>query len=166
MFKRIGEWWARRKAIKLARKALRHEIVDKPPEETAEQKIARKRRAREAMRQYIGLLNSTPEAKHEAKMRQRKFETAKPMPGVVPKDKIKDVMALDSTPYQQLNSGFFNWEYMFPGYGYLAELCQIAEYRKMDMRLPADMVRKFIEVKAKGEGKKQAEWTDKINEMY
>lgn len=75
-----------------------------------------------------------------------------PPAGVVPAAKLKAVMAMDSTPYDYLNLTGFSGG--FPGYPYLADLSQRAEYRKMVSRLAEEMTRKWIEIKTVGDDDK------------
>ena len=75
-----------------------------------------------------------------------------PPPGVVPAAEKKAAMAMDSTPYDYLNLTGFSGG--FPGYPYLADLSQRAEYRKMVSRLAEEMTRKWIEIKTVGDDDK------------
>ena len=76
----------------------------------------------------------------------------KPPAGVVPAAQLKAVMAMDATPYDYLNLTGFSGG--FPGYPYLADLSQRAEYRKMVSRLAEEMTRKWIEIKTVGDDDK------------
>lgn len=82
-----------------------------------------------------------------------------PPRGVVPADQLKAVMAMDSTPYDYLNLTGFSGG--FPGYPYLADLSQRAEYRKMVSRLAEEMTRKWIEIKTVGDDDK----SDKVAQL-
>lgn len=93
-----------------------------------------------------------------ARVELRPYE---PPPGVVPAAEKKAAMAMDSTPYDYLNlTGFTGG---FPGYPYLADLSQRAEYRKMVSRLAEEMTRKWIEIRTVGDDDK-TERVAKINE--
>ena len=95
------------------------------------------------------------------KLKRIDLKAYEPPPGVVPSDKLRAAMAMDSTPYSYLNLAGFSGA--FPGYPYLADLSQRAEYRKMIGRLAEEMVRKWIEVKAIGDDDK-SERIAKIND--
>ncbi|UCL84508.1 DUF1073 domain-containing protein [Pseudomonas sp. HS-18] len=82
-----------------------------------------------------------------------------PPPGVVPAAQLKSAMAMDSTPYTYLNLTGFSGG--FPGYPYLADLSQRAEYRKMVSRLAEEMTRKWIEIKTIGDDDK----SDKVAQL-
>lgn len=82
-----------------------------------------------------------------------------PPRGVVPTDQLKSAMAMDSTPYDYLNLTGFSGG--FPGYPYLADLSQRAEYRKMVSRLAEEMTRKWIEIKTVGDDDK----SDKVAQL-
>ncbi|EMG7359484.1 DUF1073 domain-containing protein, partial [Escherichia coli] len=63
------------------------------------------------------------------------------------------VLAMDATPYDTLNSHYPDFVYGgFPGYPYLALQAQLPEYRRMVSVLAEEMTRKWIKVKAVGEG--------------
>ena len=78
-----------------------------------------------------------------------KIEPYQPPAGVVPSDMAQDAMAMDSTPYDWMNSVFSGGH--FKGYPYLAMLSQQPEYRKMAETIAKQMTRKWIKVQAKGE---------------
>ncbi|MGC9868540.1 DUF1073 domain-containing protein, partial [Escherichia coli] len=60
---------------------------------------------------------------------------------------------MDATPYDTLNSHYPDFVYGgFPGYPYLALQAQLPEYRRMVSVLAEEMTRKWIKVKAVGEG--------------
>lgn len=86
-----------------------------------------------------------------------KLTRAEPPPGVVPPDKLGQVMAMDATPYDWASIET-DFQYSFPGYPYLAQLAQVPEYRKMVGRLASEMTRNFVKLKAVGEG----DFTDEI----
>lgn len=88
--------------------------------------------------------------------------TYKPAPGVVPAEKLSDVMAQDSTPYGYVGGlGAFGCQNHFPGYPYLAQLAQRPEYRKMVSTLAEEMTRKWISLRASGEEDK----SEKIQQL-
>lgn len=83
---------------------------------------------------------------------RRELKPWEPMPGVVPKDKLKETMklAMDSMPYGFINGmpgpGLDNF---FKGYPYLAQLSQMPEYRSISSTIAEEMTRKFIKVVGK-----------------
>lgn len=84
---------------------------------------------------------------------QREFVRYEPPPGVIPEDIRNAVLAMDSTPYDTLNSQYPDFVYGgFPGYPYLALQAQLPEYRRMVSVIAEEMTRKWIKVKAVGEG--------------
>lgn len=84
---------------------------------------------------------------------QREFVRYEPLPGVIPEDIRNAVLAMDSTPYDTLNSQCPDFVYGgFPGYPYLALQAQLPEYRRMVSVIAEEMTRKWIKVKAVGEG--------------
>ncbi|ECE6696346.1 DUF1073 domain-containing protein, partial [Salmonella enterica subsp. diarizonae] len=84
---------------------------------------------------------------------QREFVRHEPPPGVIPEDIRNAVLAMDSTPYDTLNSQYPDFVYGgFPGYPYLALQAQLPEYRRMVSVIAEEMTRKWIKVKAVGEG--------------
>lgn len=107
-----------------------------------------------AVAQFIGRLRAMREAATEEKGKLSAYE---PMPGVVPADKIKSVMAMDSIPYGHVND-LFVFNNGFLGYPYLAELAQLPEYRKMNATLADEMTREWIKFVYSGpeEGAKAA----------
>ncbi|PVP99470.1 hypothetical protein C4707_25180, partial [Salmonella enterica subsp. enterica serovar Newport] len=83
---------------------------------------------------------------------QREFVRYEPPPGVIPEDIRNAVLAMDSTPYDTLNSQYPDFVYGgFPGYPYLALQAQLPEYRRMVSVIAEEMTRKWIKVKAVGE---------------
>lgn len=100
--------------------------------------------------------------KTSAKMR-RELGPYAPMPGVVPKEKEREVMklAMDSLPYGYLNNmpgpGLDNF---FKGYPYLAQLSQMPEYRSIASTIAEEMTRKFIKVVGKDESVKKERITE------
>ncbi|MGS0963721.1 DUF1073 domain-containing protein, partial [Salmonella enterica] len=60
---------------------------------------------------------------------------------------------MDATPYDALNGQYPDFVYGgFPGYPYLALQAQLPEYRRMVSVIAEEMTRKWIKVKAVGEG--------------
>lgn len=93
---------------------------------------------------------------------------ARPLPGVVPRAQERGVYAQDQTPYSLFQTADYSFSNRFPGYPYLAELLQIAEYRKMDATLAEEMTRewiKFISVKEGDRSKKLAELTEEFKRL-
>jgi phage-related protein (TIGR01555 family) len=82
-----------------------------------------------------------------------------PPAGVVPAGMAHDAMAMDSTPYDWLNSVYTGGH--FKGYPYLAMLAQQPEYRKMAETIAKQMTRKWIKVRAKGDADK----SDQVSAM-
>lgn len=76
-----------------------------------------------------------------------------PPVGVIPTEKRKDAMAMDSTDYSYVNSIYCNGE-AFKGYQYLAVLTQRPEYRKMSETIAKEMTRKWIKVVSRGDDDK------------
>jgi uncharacterized protein len=84
-----------------------------------------------------------------------------PAPGVVPVDKLPGVMAMDALPYDSyINQGGV-FLHTFPGYPYLAELAQVAEYRKMASRFADEMTRAWIRLTTSRNGDK----TDRLAKL-
>jgi len=84
---------------------------------------------------------------------RKPFERYEPPPGVIPDSIRSAVLAMDSTAYDSLNSNYPEFVFGgFPGYPYLAQLAQLPEYRRMVGVIAEEMTRKWIEVKAAGEG--------------
>jgi hypothetical protein len=85
-----------------------------------------------------------------------------PAPGVVPKGAAPVALAMDSGPYAYVNGlDGFGCNNGFPGYPYLAELAQMAEYRKMVSTLAEEMTRKWIELDVSGDENK----TEKVKQL-
>lgn len=96
------------------------------------------------------------------------LKAARPLPGIVPRAMEPSVYAQDQTPYPLFCSGEYSFSNRFPGYPYLAELLQIAEYRKMDATLAEEMTRewiKLISVKAGDRAKKIEQLTDELKRL-
>lgn len=93
------------------------------------------------------------------------MERYKPAPGVVPKDKLDRVLAMDSTPYDYLSQTTYmglSIENAFPGYPYLAQLAQLPEYRKITCTIAKEMTRKWLKLKSVGEGDDKADKLQKL----
>jgi hypothetical protein len=88
-----------------------------------------------------------------------KIEPYEPPAGVIPSDRRSAVLAMDSTPYDYVNSVYSGAH--FKGYPYLALLSQQPEYRKMAETVAKQMTRKWIKVVAKGDEDK----ADKVAAM-
>lgn len=83
----------------------------------------------------------------------RQFVQYEPPPGVIPAGLRSAVLAMDSTPYDTLNGSYPDFVYGgFPGYPYLAQMAQLPEYRRMVSVIAEEMTRKWIKVKAAGDG--------------
>lgn len=81
------------------------------------------------------------------------FERYEPLPGVIPKEKLEATLAMDSTPYDVLNSMSIGNEYSgFRGYPILATMSQQVEYANMHAIMADEMTRNWIEVKSNKEG--------------
>lgn len=109
---------------------------------------------------------SPPEAKKPAKITQRHIEQAsvspkksepsyaqfnryEPLPGVIPKERVESALAMDSTPYDILNTMNISADYAgFRGYPALATMAQQVEYNNMAQVMADEMVRNWIEVKS------------------
>ncbi|ECB1989766.1 DUF1073 domain-containing protein, partial [Salmonella enterica subsp. enterica serovar Kisarawe] len=84
---------------------------------------------------------------------RREFVRYEPPAGVIPDGIRNAVLAMDSTPYDTLNRQYPDFVYGgFPGYPYLAMQAQLPEYRRMVSVIAEEMTRKWIKVKAVGEG--------------
>jgi uncharacterized protein len=126
----------------------------KPKSAASVSLAAPKKRAR--MKIAAAMLARAMEKPETERFELKRYE---PVPGVVPADKLQEVLAQDATPYDYLNqNGGFGGFSGFPGYPYLAELAQLPEYRKMVSTLAEEMTRKWIKLTSSGEGDK----TDRI----
>ena len=84
---------------------------------------------------------------------RREFAQYEPPVGVIPADIRSAVLAMDATPYDSLNGSYPEFVFGgFPGYPYLAQLAQLPEYRRMVSVIAEEMTRKWIKVKAAGDG--------------
>lgn len=93
------------------------------------------------------------------------LEAYKPAPGVVPKDRMKQALAADATPYDYLlQQTYFSQalENGFPGYPYLAQLAQLPEYRKITCTIAEEMTRKWLKLRSVGEGEDKG---DKLKQL-
>ncbi|EPP6261440.1 DUF1073 domain-containing protein [Cronobacter sakazakii] len=96
----------------------------------------------------------------------REFAQYVPQKGVIPESIEKGILAMDSTPYDALNSAYMGYTYgypdSFPGYPYLATLAQKPEYRKMVGTIAEEMTRKWVKLKTVGDDDK----ADRVRELY
>lgn len=84
---------------------------------------------------------------------RREFVKYEPPAGVIPDDIRNGVLAMDATPYNSLNGSYPDFVFGgFSGYLYLAQLAQLPEYRRMVSVIAEEMTRKWIKVKAAGDG--------------
>ena len=85
---------------------------------------------------------------------KREFQRYEPPKGVIPEAIKSAILAMDSTPYDDLNAAYGGYGYgdfdSFPGYPYLATLAQKPEYRKMVGTIAEEMTRKWIKLKTVG----------------
>lgn len=88
-----------------------------------------------------------------------RIEPYEPPSGVIPEAIKVDAMAMDSTPYDYVNSVYCGAH--FKGYPYLALLSQQPEYRKMSETIAKQMTRKWIKVVSCGDDDK----ADKVKAM-
>lgn len=80
------------------------------------------------------------------------IEAYAPPEGVIPAEQKKVAMAMDSTPYEYLNSAYCGAR--FKGYQHLALLSQQPEYRKIAEVIAKEMTRKWIKVVCVGDDDK------------
>lgn len=81
------------------------------------------------------------------------FKRYEPLPGVIPEGKVEAALAMDSTPYDVINSMSIGGEYSgFRGYPILAAMSQQVEYANMHTIMADEMTRNWIEVKSTKEG--------------
>ena len=97
-----------------------------------------------------------PEAVAEVRASpKREFQRYEPPKGVIPEAIKSAILAMDSTPYDDLNAAYGGYGYgdfdSFPGYPYLATLAQKPEYRKMVGTIAEEMTRKWIKLKTVGD---------------
>lgn len=95
------------------------------------------------------------------------FERYEPLPGVIPKEKVEAALAMDSTPYDVLNSMSIGSEYSgFRGYPILATMSQQVEYANMHTVMADEMTRNWIEVKSTEEGDEFIDLMEDVLEKY
>ena len=83
------------------------------------------------------------------------IERYEPPRGVIPDSIRSAVLAMDATPYDDLNAGGMGGvDGGFPGYAYLSLRATMPENRKMSGVLAEEMTRKWIKIKASGDDKK------------
>lgn len=84
---------------------------------------------------------------------RKPYERYEPPAGVIPDNIRSAILAMDSTPYDTLNSSYPEFVFGgFPGYPYLAQMAQLPEYRRMVGVIAEEMTRKWIEIKAASAG--------------
>lgn len=95
------------------------------------------------------------------------FKRYVPLPGVIPEDKKESALAMDSTPYDVLNSMSIGNEYSgFRGYPVLATMSQQVEYANMHTVMADEMTRNWIEVKSTEEGDPDIELMEDALQKY
>lgn len=96
-----------------------------------------------------------------------KFKRYEPLPGVIPEAKRDATLAMDSTPYDVLNSMSIGSEYSgFRGYPILATMSQQVEYANMHTVMADEMTRNWIEVKSTKEGDTDIDLMEDALEKY
>ncbi|AGQ31614.1 hypothetical protein M495_14395 [Serratia liquefaciens ATCC 27592] len=81
------------------------------------------------------------------------FKRYEPLPGVIPSAQKNAALAMDTTPYDVINSMSIGMEYSgFRGYPILAAMSQQVEYANMHTIMADEMTRNWIEVKSTKEG--------------
>jgi len=98
---------------------------------------------------------------------QREHKRYEPPKGVIPEAIRSAVLAMDSTPYAEINDAYamgYAWGNMdsFPGYPYLSMMAQKPEYRKMVGTIAEEMTRKWIKLKTVGDDDK----SERIKQLY
>jgi len=98
---------------------------------------------------------------------QREHKRYEPPKGVIPEAIRSAVLAMDSTPYGEINDAYamgYAWGNMdsFPGYPYLSMMAQKPEYRKMVGTIAEEMTRKWIKLKTVGDDDK----SDRVKQLY
>lgn len=95
------------------------------------------------------------------------FKRYEPLPGVIPEAKKAATLAMDSTPYDVLNSMSIGGEYSgFRGYPILATMSQQVEYANMNSVMADEMTRNWIEVKSTEEGDEFIDLMEDALEKY
>ena len=97
---------------------------------------------------------SQQDAKDEAKVQ---FEPYEPPAGVIPAGMRKSALAMDSTPYDFVNTTYAGAH--FKGYPHLAMLAQMPEYRKISEAIAKEMTRKWIKLTSTGDDDKSEKIT-------
>lgn len=120
----------------------------------------RRRLSAQALNRFIAMAGDPKKQRPEGK-----WTAAAPMPGVVPKAVEARVLAQDSMPYSLFQTGDYSFSNRFPGFPYLAELLQIAEYRKMDATLADEMTREWIKLISTKAGDRTAKLTELTEEL-
>jgi len=97
----------------------------------------------------------------------REHKRYEPPKGVIPEAIRSAVLAMDSTPYGEINDAYamgYAWGNMdsFPGYPYLSMMAQKPEYRKMVGTIAEEMTRKWIKLKTVGDDDK----SERIKQLY
>ncbi|WP_165430948.1 DUF1073 domain-containing protein [Atlantibacter hermannii] len=97
----------------------------------------------------------------------REHKRYEPPKGVIPEEIRSAVLAMDSTPYGEINDAYamgYTWGNMdsFPGYPYLSMMAQKPEYRKMVGTIAEEMTRKWIKLKTVGDDDK----SDRVKQLY
>lgn len=97
----------------------------------------------------------------------REHKRYEPPKGVIPEAIRSAVLAMDSTPYGEINDAYamgYAWGNMdsFPGYPYLSMMAQKPEYRKMVGIIAEEMTRKWIKLKTVGDDDK----SERIKQLY
>lgn len=95
------------------------------------------------------------------------FKRYEPLPGVIPAGRESSALAMDSTPYDMLNSMSIGEEYSgFRGYPILATMSQQVEYANTNTMMADEMTRNWIEVKSLVEGDPDIDQMDKFLTNY
>lgn len=100
---------------------------------------------------------------------QRFHEKYQPLPGVVPEsDAGKTALAMDSTPYDAINSAVManSDTAVFMGFPALATLAQQSEYYNLAQVVADEMVRNWITIKSSEENKDRADLLDEALTKY
>lgn len=97
----------------------------------------------------------------------REHKRYEPPKGVIPEAIRSAVLAMDSTPYGEINDAYamgYAWGNMdsFPGYPYLSMMAQKPEYRKMVGTIAEEMTRKWIKLKTVGDDDK----SERVKQLY
>jgi len=107
-------------------------------------------------------INAMLLAQAGVKPAEAEFVSYEPPKGVVPEGEKASLMAMDSTPYEFLNSFGVGLGYQaFPGYPRLAQLALLPEYRKMVATIAEEMTRKWISLRCIGDDDK----TDRLDQL-